>query len=61
MLRRCRRSLFCGSDLRLENRRKASINVGTVRSFTTSKCIARAFAQVNRQIYNFDMPWVDFT
>ena len=53
--------IILGSDLQLENRRKASINVGTVRSFTTSKCTARVFAQVNRQIYTLDMPWVDFT
>ena len=45
-----------GSDFRLGNRRKASINVGTVRSFTTSKCTARVFAQANRQIYDLDMP-----
>ena len=53
--------IILGSDLRLENGRKALTIVSTVMSFTTSKCTARVFAQVNKQMYTFDMSWVDFT
>ena len=46
-------TIYRGSDLRLTNLRNALRKVSSLKSSTTSKCIARVFAQVNKHTYAF--------